>query len=253
MAARWTFPIIKVDDCMSADGAGRLLVRVLAGLLASWAMLQAVGAGAAGVPASDRDAQLIEAAESGDSVLVQRLLAAGASIAARDARGRTALLAATHANRVAAARLLLDAGADVNMQDNIQDSAFLYAGAEGRLEILRLMLRPGAKSAPDFSVRNRYGGNALIPACHHGHVETVRELLKTKVDIDHVNNLGWTALLETVILGDGSARYVQITQLLLAHGASVKIADRGGVTPLAHARSRGHGEIARLLQRATGS
>jgi ankyrin repeat protein len=100
-------------------------------------------------------------------------------------------------------------------------------------------------------VRNRYGGNALIPACHHGHVETVRELLKTKIDVDHVNSLGWTALLETVILGDGSVRYVEITRLLLAQRANATIADRSGVTPLAHARSRGHVEIARLLERAT--
>ncbi len=226
-------------------------------VMMSWlpcAPAYAADAPAASAPAVQRSAQLgaqlIVAAEAGDTAAVQRLLAAGAGVATRDARGRTALLAATHANQVAAARLLLDAGADVNLQDDIQDSAFLYAGAEGRLEILKLMLRPGAKSPPDFSVRNRYGGNALIPACHHGHVETVRELLKTKIDIDHVNSLGWTALLETVILGDGGARYVEITQLLLARGANASIADRSGVTPLAHARSRGHVEIVRLLERA---
>ncbi len=233
-----------------ARGAAWLVLLGAAAHAADGPVASARAAQQANVPIG---AQLIAAAEAGDAAGVQRLLAAGASIAARDARGRTALLAATHANRVAVARLLLDAGADVNSQDDIQDSPFLYAGAEGRLEILKLMLRPGAKSRPDFSVRNRYGGNALIPACHHGHVETVRELLKTKIDVDHVNNLGWTALLETVILGDGGARYVEITQLLLAHGASAKIADRGGVTPLAHARSRGHAEIARLLERVATS
>ncbi len=194
--------------------------------------------------------RLFQAAEAGDAALLRRLIAEGAAVDARDSRGRTPLLAATHANRVDAARVLLDAGADVNLQDNIQDSAFLYAGAQGRLEILRLMLRPDAKSRPDFSVRNRYGGNALIPACHYGHVDTVRELLKTKIDVNHVNNLGWTALLETVILGDGSARYVEIARLLLAHGANASIADRNGVTPLAHARSRGHADIARLIEEA---
>lgn len=196
------------------------------------------------------NARLIHVAEAGDVAAVKRYLAEGASVNARDARGRTPLLAATHANRVETARVLLDAGADVNLQDDIHDSAFLYAGAEGRLEILRLMLRPDAKSKPDFSVRNRYGGNALIPACHHGHVDTVRELLKTKIDVNHVNNLGWTALLEAVILGDGGARYIEIARLLLANGASASIADRNGVSPLAHARSRGHAEIAGLIERA---
>jgi len=223
---------------------------VLCGMAAHAADFPDASAGSA-QPGVQLNAQFVAAAESGDTAGVRRLLTAGASLSARDARGRTALLAATHANQVAVARLLLDAGADVNLQDDIQDSAFLYAGAEGRLEILRLMLRPGAKSPPDFSVRNRYGGNALIPACHHGHVETVRELLKTKIDVDHVNSLGWTALLETVILGDGSVRYVEITRLLLAQRANATIVDRSGVTPLAHARSRGHVEIARLLERAT--
>jgi hypothetical protein len=57
--------------------------------------------------------------------------------------------------------------------------------------------------APTWQSTNRYGGTALIPACHYGHVETVRLLLGTAIDVDHVNNLGWTALLEAVILGDG--------------------------------------------------
>jgi ankyrin repeat protein len=63
-------------------------------------------------------------------------------------------------------------------------------------------------------------------------VETVRELLKTRIDIDHVNNLGWTALLEAVILGDGGPAHTEIVGLLVAAGANVKIADRQGVTPL---------------------
>jgi len=194
---------------------------------------------------------LIAAAEEGDTADVRRLLAAGVGINTRDARGRTALLAATHANRIETARLLIDAGADVNAQDAIKDSPFLYAGAQGRLEILRLMLS-GTRSRPDFKLLNRYGGNALIPACHYGHVETVRELLKTDIPVDFVNSLGWTALLETVILGDGSARYVEITKLLLARGATVNLPDRDGVTPLAHALRRGQKAVAEVLRAAGG-
>jgi len=46
--------------------------------------------------------------------------------------------------------------------------------------MLRLALGVGA----DLRSTNRVGGTALIPACHEGHVETVRELLKTTIDID---------------------------------------------------------------------
>lgn len=102
----------------------------------------------------------------------------------------------------------------------------------------------------DLRSTNRYGGTALIPACHHGHVETVRELLKTAIDVDHVNRLGWTALLEVAILGDGSERYLEITRLLVARGANPNLADREGVTPLAHARQRRHEALAALLSEA---
>jgi len=157
-----------------------------------------------------------------------------------------ALIEATARNDIEGARRLIAAGANVNAQDENRDSAFLLAGAEGRLEILKLTLEAGA----DLRSTNRYGGTALIPACHHGHVETVRALLKTAIDVDHVNRLGWTALLEVAILGDGSARYLEIARLLLAHGASPNLADRQGVTPLAHARQRGHSALAALLAEA---
>jgi ankyrin repeat protein len=157
-----------------------------------------------------------------------------------------ALIDATRRNDVEAARRLIADGADVNAQDENRDSAFLLAGAEGRLEILKLTLAAGA----DLASTNRYGGTALIPACHHGHVETVRELLKTAIDVNHVNRLGWTALLEVAILGDGSARYVEIADLLIAHGADVNRADREGITPLAHARQRRHEALAARLETA---
>ena len=214
--------------------------RLLAALLlGSAALMPAVAQ-----PASDQD--LIAAAARGELAQVRRLLDAGAGVGARDASGRTALLAATQGNHVAVTALLIARGADVNAQDKILDSPFLLAGASGYLEILRLTLKAGA----DLKSRNRYGGTALIPACHHGHLETVRELLGTSIDVNHVNNLGWTALLEAIILGDGGPTHTAIVRELLAHGARVDLADRDGVTPLAHARRRNYREMAGLLEAA---
>src|SRR5262249_14846613 len=128
----------------------------------------------------------------------------------------------------------------------IEDSPYLYAAAEGRLEILRLTLAHGA----DLRSTNRYGGTGLIPAAHHGYPEVVRELLTTSTDIDHVNNLGWTALLEAVILGSGGDIPTEIVRLLVDAGANLSIADRSGITPLAHARQRGFTAIASILESA---
>ncbi|MGE3874981.1 MAG: ankyrin repeat domain-containing protein [Parvibaculaceae bacterium] len=194
--------------------------------------------------ASETD--LHQAAARNDAALIETLLKQGARVDARDGSGRTALLVATQADAVEAAQALIAAGADVNAKDNIQDSAYLYAAAEGRLEILRLTLAAGA----DLESVNRYGGTGLIPASHHGHPDIVRELLKTDIAIDHVNRLGWTALIETIILSDGGPTHTEILRLLVDAGADVNLADRDGVTPLAHAEQRRYAEMARILKAA---
>jgi ankyrin repeat protein len=188
--------------------------------------------------------QLIQAAADGDTEEVVALLAAGADVDWQGDDGRTAVMAATVGNHVDTVAALIDAEADVDIRDARLDNPFLYAGAEGLLDILRLVIAAGA----DPSLTNRFGGTALIPASERGHVEVVRELLEhSDVDVDHVNNLGWTALLEAIILSDGGPRHQQIVQLLVDHGADISIADKDGVTPLEHARSRGYTEIERIL------
>src|SRR5687768_8890573 len=198
-------------------------------------------------PAADQqalDTMLIEAAESGDTPTVLALLEAGANINATDGRGRTAVMAATHANRVETVQALIDAGADINIRDHHMDNPFLYASAEGLFEIVKLTIDAKA----DTRLTNRFGGTALIPAAERGHVEIVQELLtRTDVDVNHINNLGWTALLEAIILSDGGERHQQIVQLLVDHGANINIPDNNGITPLEHARARGFREIEQIL------
>ena len=90
----------------------------------------------------------------------------------------------------------------------------------------------------------------LLAAADRGHVRIVERLLATEIDIDHVNRLGWTALLEAIILGGGDTRHTDVVRLLVDAGADVNLADAEGVTPLAHARRLGFDEIAAILQRA---
>jgi hypothetical protein len=72
---------------------------------------------------------------------------------------------------------------------------------------------------------------------------------ETDIDVDHVNRLGWTALLEAVILGDGGPDHQRIVERLVDAGADRAIADEDGVTALEHARDRGYTEIVELLER----
>lgn len=194
--------------------------------------------------AEKEGSMLVEAVAGRDLSKVREIVSAGAELETRDSQGRTALLIATRGDDLEIAKALIAAGADVNAKDNIQDTPFLYAGAEGRLEILKAILATGKANLQDT---NRYGGTALIPAAHHGHPDAVRVLLGTGIDIDHVNNLGWTALIEAVILGDGGPTYQEIVGLLVDAGAG-NIPDREGVTPLAHAKQSGFSEIAARIE-----
>src|SRR4029453_10228395 len=193
------------------------------------------------------DDQLLAAAASGDVRALAAALDGGRNVAPRDATGRTALLVATVASRTDAVRKLLAAGADVDLQDDALDNPVLYAGAEGLLDILGL----GNEAGADPTITNRFGGTALIPASERGHVEVVRYLLnETDVDVDHVNRLGWAALLEAILLGAGAAAHQEVGDLLNENGADVDLADKDGVRPLTHARNRGQTEIARALEEA---
>lgn len=190
---------------------------------------------------------LIRAAEAGDTKEVLRLLDEGANMNARDGQGRTPIMAATHGNRPDTVLALVKAGADINLQDNRSDNPFLYAGAEGLLDIVKIMI--DAKADPKLT--NRFGGTALIPAADRGHVEVVRELLEhSDIDVNHVNRLGWTALLEAIILGDGGSNHQKIVELLIRHGADVNLPDGKGVTPLRHALDHGYAEMASMLEEA---
>ncbi len=191
---------------------------------------------------------LLEAAERGDLPAIERSIAAGAPIDATDAAKQTPLLLAVRNDQLAAALRLIDAGASINAQAANQDTPWLLAGALGRTAMLRHMLPKG----PDFGIRNRFGGNALIPACERAHVDTVAFLVTTPIDVNHVNNLGWTCLLEIVILGDGGPRHVEVTKLVLAAGANPNIADKDGVSPLRHARQRNQRDVAALIEAAGG-
>ena len=196
--------------------------------------------------ASAPNQALINAAEAGDLARVRALLAQGASPAFADGRGVTALIAAAYANRVDIAQVLIDAGADVNTQDRTRQSAYLISTSDGFTDLLRLTLRHGA----DVRSTDSYNGTGLIRAADRGHVEVTGELLKTNIALDHVNRLGWTALIEAIILGDGGERHTEVVRMLIAAGANVNLADGSGITPLAHARRRNETRVVTLLEAA---
>lgn len=198
------------------------------------------------VSAADADRVLLEAAASGDADRAARALRAGADLETRDDRDRTPLLLAVTGDHVEVARVLVAMGADPDALDDRHDTPWLVTGVTGSVAMLQTLLPAG----PDLTVRNRYGGVSVIPASERGHADYVERVVETGIDVDHVNDLGWTALLEAVILGDGGPAHQRIVRTLLAAGADPGLADRDGVTALQHARSKGYAEIVRILEGA---
>lgn len=188
--------------------------------------------------------ELLHAVEKGDLIRVKDVLKEKPNLELKDEKGRTALMIAIYNDNNSIGILLVEAGADVNAQDHMQNSPFLYAGAVGNLQMVKLGIGYGA----NYDVYNRYGGTALIPAAERGHVAIVKLLAKTPgFPIDHINKLGWTALLEAIILAEQGSRQKEIIEVLINAGANVNIADREGVTPLAHARKLSLPNIVEIL------
>lgn len=194
-----------------------------------------------------KEDSIYNAIKQNDVVLIQRLLKSNVDLEQRNAKGETPLMSAVYLERNAIAKLLIEAGASVNAQDKVLNSPFLYAGAEGNLEIVQLSLKHGA----DFTIFNRYNGSALIPAAEKGHLEVVKVLVNyPNYPINHVNRLGWTALMEAIVLSNGGAVHIAIVDELIKGGVDVNIPDADGVTPLQHAINRKYTAIVNLLKQA---
>ena len=144
-------------------------------------------------------------------------------------------------------RILVQAGADPNAVERDRYDIVTIAAVANDVPTLKLALELGASAK---NVTSRYDGTALIAAAHLGHVEIVRVLIQAGAPLDHVNNLGWTALIESIVLGDGGPRHTETLRALIAAGANVNIADRDGRTPLALARRHGYSAMMMLLERA---
>ncbi|WP_235738594.1 ankyrin repeat domain-containing protein [Nocardioides alcanivorans] len=218
------------------------------GLEAQARILRAAGnADGTGAVSDDvADRRLLAAAQDGDADAAALALRAGADLESRNDRQQTPLLLASAHDHVDVARLLVALGADPDALDHQHDTPWLVTGVTGSVDMLEALLPAG----PDLTIKNRYGGLSPIPAGERGHADYIARVARTKVDLDHVNDLGWTALLEAVILGDGSAPYVEIVRTLVDAGVDTEITDRDGSTALDHARAKGHVRIARALEKA---
>ena len=187
------------------------------------------------------------AAAKGDVAAIERLVATGTDKEAVDSRKRTPLHVAAFQKQHEAARLLLRLGANPNALEIDRYDIVTIASVANDVPMLKIALDGGGNPR---AITSRYDGTALIAAAHLGHAEIVRMLIAAGAPLDHINNLKWTALIESIVLGDGGRNHTDTLSALVKAGANVNLTDGQGATPLVLARSRGYSEMVRILTEA---
>jgi len=227
-------------------GLGPLALAIANGSLAIVEQLLAGGADP-NIARENGETPLMTAARMGRVDMMKRLLAKGAAVNARDKKfGQTALMWA--AGRPEAVRLLLEFGADLRATTKTWDVKYtIYLPTTATL---------GKTGIPwnnegDYTAK-KGGLNALFFAVQKNDLESARVLLDAGLDVNATAADGTTPLLAalykwdspagTFVPGRGapatagsSQRFrpdLALAALLLDRGASVKVADGAGYTPL---------------------
>ena len=190
--------------------------------------------------------ELFEAMQGGDPSKIAHAIQETTDIDARNEVGDTALLLAARAGNLDALTLLVEAGADINAQDRNKRGILNIAITTQNLDLARHSLLLGADPTAVTSV---YEGGAIIYGSAKGDVAIVELLISADAPVNRVNNLGWTALLEVAILGDGSEPYLQIAKMLIDGGADPGQKDKDGLVAYDHASAKDHHELAEILLR----
>jgi len=201
-------------------------------------------------PSSTEIAQymgLHAAAKKGDAPRIETLAASKAASNARDGNGRTPLHVATFARQREAISVLVKAGADISLLDNDRYDGITIASVADDEETLGVLLALGANAK---LLTSRHDGTALNAAAHMGHDGVVKQLIDAGAPLGHVNNLHWTALIESIVLGNGGTRHQECLRTPLAAGASLHLTDRQGNTPLQLAKSRAYPQMVQMLELA---
>ncbi|MDL4619908.1 ankyrin repeat domain-containing protein [Citrobacter amalonaticus] len=184
------------------------------------------------------------AAQQGDVETLISCLEQGVDVNICNRHGQTAIILASLHQKYDCVTALIRAGADINQQDQTCLNPFLLSCLNNDLTLLRLIL----PANPDLNRLTRFGGVGLTPACEKGHLDIVKTLLtQTTINVNHTNFVGWTPLLEAIVLNDGGETQQAIVALLLEHGASPHMTDKYGKTPLELAREKGFEAIAQRL------
>jgi ankyrin repeat protein/beta-lactamase regulating signal transducer with metallopeptidase domain len=188
---------------------------------------------------------LHEAAAAGDLEQVNKLLAQGADIHAKDEDGRTPLHSAAWYGQKDVVAVLLAQGANVNEADGSGKTPLHLAANFGQKLVPELLLAQGTQ----INARDKAGNAPLHAAAGFAAVsEDLLELLIAKgADVKARNEAGQTPLHCVSMIKRLDYPIERTAEVLLAHGAEVDANDQSGCTPLHFAVANGNKKLVDVL------
>ncbi|OXV11500.1 hypothetical protein Egran_00739 [Elaphomyces granulatus] len=201
---------------------------------------------------SNRLSPLFRAVEKNHVTIVQNLLNHGASLEARNKKGRTALMTAAWKNHLEILRILILGGADVNARDLRKRNVLHNLAADRECawgdEVVHLIFRANCMVDGE-DAHDVLGRTPLHWACATGKAHLAEKLLTRsegpKAEVNGVEFRNKTAL----HIAAAHDRH-DIVELLLRHHADVNSKSDGGWTPLHNACDKGCEKIVRILLKA---
>lgn len=178
-----------------------------------------------------RDCDLPAAAMAGDLAAVERLLALGLPLDARDAQGCTALLRAAGGGHRSIVERLLGVGADPSVAANTGATALSAAVSMRQAEIVERLLAGGAPVDQPLPG----GVTPLMVACALGLTDLVARLLARRADVSALDDQGHSPLhyaAQFVFQCRERQRALALLDTLLLSGAEPDRASDSGHTPL---------------------
>ncbi|MCB1166624.1 MAG: ankyrin repeat domain-containing protein [Leptospiraceae bacterium] len=176
----------------------------------------------------------------GSPAVTRLLLDAKASPDIKDSDGLTPLFYAVSAGNLESAEMLLQSGADPNLTSDKAASPLMLAANKGNVAMAELLLKNGASVN---AVQKSCGCTAFLYAAQAGNTDVARLLASKGADVQAVDNDGDNAL--TLPAGKGHADMVRLA-LELKLNRNHK--NKTGQTAIDLARKNQHTEIVRLLQ-----
>ena len=175
--------------------------------------------------------------------LVERLLAIGVPLDARDSHGMSALHLAAALSRERMLKILVAQGASPDLIAADGQTPLGVALSSGRRDLADWLDWRGWPLPRRVLLADDVPAAAIV-----GDADAVRRLLDLGLPVDAVDSQGCTALLRAA--GGGHRALVD---LLLARGADPQLAAHSGATALSAAASMRHGDIVDRLIRAGAS